>query len=111
MATVHLDVNMTAVDQNKFYKTRATVWTEDKEPRAVFYSIGPNTTAEVWEGGSCISVDLTFAIAYLRGAGFKDNPMFETFADYTTIMEDLDKEFDEARYNAMPKPEEKEMPF
>lgn len=112
MATIYMDVNIQSTSDNQYYQTRAAVWTEDnQQSRAVFYHIGPVASAEVWEDGNCISGDLAFAIAYLRGAGFKNVPTFESFADYSAIIKDLDCEFNEARYDSLPKPEEKEMPF
>ena len=112
MAAIYMDVNAQSANQNQFYQTRAAVWLEDnKEVRAVYYHIGRTTTAEVWENQTCISIDLAYAMAYLRGAGFKDKPTFETFCDYDSIIGEIDDSFAEARSKAMEEQEKKEMPF
>lgn len=113
MGSIYLDANVQSVSNNVFYQTRAVVWTEDNlNPRAVMYSIGPTTTAEVWEGYSCISSDLAFAMAYLRGAGFTDVPTFESFDAYSSLVKDIGDDFDrDLRESREEKRREMEAPF
>ena len=111
MAELVMDVNIQSVHKNRFYHTRATIWAEDDtSQRAVYYCITPDVThVEVWEGFECISADLTFAIAYLRGAGFKDIPTFESFDAYGILDSEIEEDFNHLLLKA---PEqEKEMPF
>jgi len=94
MATLHMDANIQSTNGNNFYKTRAVVWQEDSgQIKAVYYHIGKTTTAEVWEGYTCISSDLGFAMAYLRGAGFNDIPTFESFESYAALLTEIDEQF------------------
>lgn len=94
---IRMDVNLMTTSNNQFYKTRTAVWVEDRKVRGVYYVIAPeHVTAEVWEGYGCISTDLGFAIAYLRGAGFKDIPEYESLDGYRELSAEVNDQFNDA---------------
>jgi len=94
---IRMDVDLMTTSNNQFYKTRAVVWVENRQVRSVYYVIAPeHVTAEVWEGYECISTDLGFAIAYLRGAGFKDVSEYESLDGYRELSAEVNDQFNDA---------------